>query len=209
MARYRGPKSRIERRLGERLQLKGIRGSSSKDPFLRRSYPPGIHGPKGSKQKSEYGKQLMEKQKAKAIYGLLERQFRKYYHQAIKSRESTGEKLIELLERRLDNVIFRAGFATSRSQARQMVNHAHVTVNGRKMSIPSYTVKVGDVIELRQSSKMKKLVDETAKMRGEQKETDWLDSSPESYRTNVTALPAGDALQVGINVRNIVELYSK
>lgn len=208
MARYIGPKSKIERRVGERLQLKGSRSLSPKDPFLRRSYPPGMHGPKGSGRLSEYAKQLKEKQKARAIYGILERQFRKIYKKAVKSPEETGVKMLELLERRLDSVIYSSAFAASRNQARQLVNHAHIMVNNRKMSIPSYEVRVGDVITLKETSKAKTLVQENIKIFTD-RECEWIDVNPELLQITVTSLPKREDIDSIIDMRQIVEFYSK
>jgi len=136
MGRKLGPKSKVERRIGERLHLKGSRSYSAKDSFIKRSYPPGMHGPKGQRRISDYGIQLKEKQKAKAIFGLMERQFRKYYSQAVREKSETGTRLLQLLETRLDSIVFKASFASSRNQARQMVNHGHVLVNGN--TVPTH-----------------------------------------------------------------------
>lgn len=210
MGRYIGPKSKKERRIGERLLLKGIRGASPKDSFLRRSYAPGIHGPKGTRRRlSEYGVQLKEKQKAKLIYGIMERQFRKYFDIAVRSPEETGSKMLGLLERRLDNVVFRGGFASSRNQARQLVNHAHIQVNGKKMSIPSYSVKKGDVITVRQRSKNMTLIVDNAKLASQNPYVSWIDVQPENLQITVLDLPTQDDLDVGIEARQIVEFYSK
>ncbi len=208
MGRYIGPKSKKERRIGERLQLKGSRSGSAKDPFARRSYPPGLHGPKGHPRLSEYGKQLREKQKVKLIYGILERQFRRYFEKAMKSREDAGTKLMELLERRLDNVVFRSGLAVSRNQARQLINHAHFMVNGKKMSIPSYLVKKGDVVQVREKSKNCSLLKENAVAAKEKEAPEWLDVQPEDMIITVVDLPPGEA-EYGIETRPIVEFYSK
>jgi small subunit ribosomal protein S4 len=141
MARYTGPKDRLSRREGFDLFGKGGK-------LTRLSVPPGVHGPKGTRMSSQYGKQLREKQKVKRLYGILERQFRKYVEQALKSRGNTGETLLSILERRLDNVVYRLGFADSRPAARQIVSHRHVLVNGKKVNIPSYRVKAGETISL-------------------------------------------------------------
>lgn len=141
MARYTGPKDRLSRREGFDLFGTGLK-------LTRLMVPPGVHGPKGSRGSSQYGRQLREKQKVKRLYGLLEKQFRKYVEQALKSRGNTGEKLIGILEKRLDNVIFRLGFAPSRPSARQIVSHGHVLVDGKKVNIPSYGLKVGQTVSL-------------------------------------------------------------
>jgi small subunit ribosomal protein S4 len=141
MARYTGPKDRLSRREGFDLYGRGAK-------LTRLNVPPGMHGPKGTRSKSQYGRQLREKQKVKRLYGLMERQFRKYADAALKSRGNTGEKLISLLERRLDNVVYRLGFVPTRASGRQTVSHRHVLVNGKKVNIPSYEVRVGDTISL-------------------------------------------------------------
>ena len=141
MARYTGPKDRLSRREGFDLYGRGAK-------LTRLNVPPGMHGPKGKRSKSQYGRQLREKQKVKRLYGLMERQFRKYADTALKSRGNTGEKLISLLERRLDNVVYRLGFVPTRASGRQTVSHRHVLVNGKKVNIPSYSVAVGDTISL-------------------------------------------------------------
>lgn len=156
MARYTGPKEKIERRLGERLLLKGERSLSPKSAIVKKPYPPGMHGPtKGKRPRklSEYGQQLKSKQKVKNIYRLLEKQFKNYVKSALASKKDLSETILNKLEYRLDNVIYRIGLAQSRDQARQLVNHGHILVNDRKVSIPSYEVKIGDVIKIREGSK--------------------------------------------------------
>lgn len=149
MARYTGPTDRISRRAGVNLFLKGERSAGPKNPMTRRAYAPGQHGPRRRQGKvSEYGRQLREKQKMKAIYGILERQFRRYFQTASRATTDTSTTLLQLLERRLDNIVFRLGFADSRPQARQFVTHGHVRVNGKKVNIPSYQVNAGDTVEL-------------------------------------------------------------
>ena len=151
MARYTGESCRVCRREGEKLFLKGSRCYTDKCAITRRAYAPGQHGQKRKKQ-SDYGMQLREKQKAKAFYGVLESQFRKYFEEASRSKEVTGLKLLQILESRLDNVVYRLGLATSRAQARQLVRHGHFTVNGIKVNIPSYLTKVNDVIKVKEAS---------------------------------------------------------
>jgi len=152
MARYIGPKEKIERRLGTKLFLKGERSYSPKSATVKRMYPPGMRGKKFHARLSEYGSQLQSKQKIRNIYRLLERQFKNWVKEAIGSEEETGEYLVKKLERRLDNVVFRAGFAQSRDQARQLVSHGHILLNGKKVTIPSLQVKTGDEIKVREGS---------------------------------------------------------
>ena len=159
MARYTGPVCRLCRREGLKLFLKGSRCFTEKCAIERRNYPPGQHG-LGRSKRSAYGEQLREKQKAKRIYGLIEGQFRRYFERAEREKGVTGENLLRLLERRLDNVVYRLGFAASRSEARQVVRHGHVQVNGRKASLPSFLVKVGDQVQLRATSGLQERVAE-------------------------------------------------
>jgi small subunit ribosomal protein S4 len=206
MARYHGPVGKISRRLGIGITEKGQR------ILNKRSYPPGQHGPNARRrQVSDYGLQLMEKQKAKFIYGVLERQFRRLFAQAARRSGVTGEYLLSLLERRLDNAVYRLGLATTRAQARQMVNHGHITVDGRKTNIPSYTVKVGQVIAVRTESRrrnyFKNLVDsgEIAKYRA----PDWLRLDADNLAGTIVALPRREDAEPGINEQLIVEFYSR
>ena len=152
MARYTGPREKIERRLGTKLFLKGERSLSPKSATVKRMYPPGIHGKAFARRSSEYGQQLRSKQKVRNMYRMLERQFKNWAKQAITSKGETGDFLVQRLEHRLDNVVFRGGFAQSRDQARQIVNHGHILVNSKKVSIPSYEVKKGDRITVREGS---------------------------------------------------------
>ncbi|MEK7138599.1 MAG: 30S ribosomal protein S4 [Patescibacteria group bacterium] len=155
MARYTGPKEKIERRLGERLLLKGERALSPKSSLVKKPYPPGMHGNKrrGAAKLSEYGQQLKSKQKVRNTYRILEKQFKKYVKSAIASKKDLSETVINRLEHRLDNVVYRLGIAQSRDQARQLVNHGHITVNDKKVTIPSYEVKIDDIIKVREGSK--------------------------------------------------------
>ncbi|MBU4343599.1 MAG: 30S ribosomal protein S4 [Candidatus Omnitrophica bacterium] len=209
MARYTGSSCRVCRREGEKLFLKGTRCFSDKCAFTRRSYVPGQHG-KGRRFKpSNYGIQLREKQKVKKIYGILEKQFRKYFKLAERSKGVTGEKLLEILERRLDNVVFRSCFAYSRAQARQMVRHGLVHVNNRKVNIPSYSTKTGDVIQLKQKDKLVKNVKEIIEKIKDRGVPEWLKEDFEGLKASVTRLP--ERSDVGMNIKEqlIVELYSK
>ena len=209
MARYKDESCRVCRREGEKLFLKGSRCYTDKCAVTRRAYGPGQHGQKRKKQ-SEYGMQLREKQKAKAFYGVLESQFRKYFEEAARSKEITGLKLLQILESRLDNVVYRLGLATSRAQARQLVRHGHFTVNGGKVDIPSYLTKVGDVIAVKEASKngdaFKAIVEATENGRPV---PTWLESDLQNRNGKVVALPSRDEIDLSVQEHLIVELYSK
>lgn len=209
MARYTGSSCRICRREGEKLFLKGLRCSTDKCAFDRRGYSPGQHG-KGRRVKiSNYGLQLRQKQKVKKIYGILERQFRRYFSVATRTKGVTGSKLLELLERRLDNVVFRSCFAVSRAHARQIVRHGNVFVNNRKVSIPSYSIKTGDVVHVRPNDRLTKNIKDVIEKVKERGVPAWLKADLEGLKTTVVRLPErGD---VGMNIKEqlIVELYSK
>lgn len=206
MARYTGPKFRLDRREGTNLFLKGKRSTSPKHPLERKgAVPPGQHGAKYvSKKVSDYGLQLREKQKVKRMYGLLERQFRRYYEEAAKQKGATGETLLRLLETRLDNIVYRLGFAFSRTQARQLTNHGHVRVNEQKVNIPSYRVKVDDVISL--STKAQQF--EFVKAAGEENTlTEWLERK--ALVGKLRRLPVREDIEADINEQQIVEFYSR
>ena len=209
MARYTGESCRICRREGEKLFLKGSRCYTDKCALTRRAYAPGQHGQKRKKQ-SEYGVQLREKQKAKSFYGVLESQFRKYFEEAARSKEVTGTKLLQILESRLDNIVYRLGLATSRSQARQLVRHGHFEVNGVKVNIPSYLTKVGDVIKVRESSAnseiFKQIVE--ANENGRPVPT-WLEADLANKTGKIVALPTREEIDLPVQEHLIVELYSK
>ncbi|MGE5484373.1 MAG: 30S ribosomal protein S4 [Ignavibacteriales bacterium] len=208
MARYTASVCRLCRREGQKLYLKSERCFTPKCPVERRSYAPGEHG-QSKKKISEYGVQLREKQKARRIYGILETQFRRYFSLAAKKKGVTGETLLSLLERRLDNVVYRLGFGGSRPEARQLVRHGHFTVNGRKVNIPSFLVKDNDTIEVSAGSKdlpkMKRLA-EIAKSRSV---PEWLELDPDNMRGKITRLPRREEIDVPIQEHLIVELYSK
>ncbi len=213
MARYRGPVCRLCRREGMKLFLKGERCYKPSCPIEKRgTQPPGQHGrsARRPKQLIGYGLQLREKQKVKRIYGMLERQFRLYFERAVRMKGVTGENLLGLLERRLDNVVYRLGFSTSRPQARQLVSHGHITVNGRKVDIPSFQVKVGDEVSIHEGSRTNIHIQsafQTASGRGR---PGWLEiTSNEEMRGRVVALPRRDDIGQNINEQLIVELYSK
>ncbi len=209
MARYRGSVCRLCRRENLKLFLKGDRCYSDKCAFERRSYPPGQHGQRRGGKYSDYRLQLREKQKVKRIYGVLEKQFRGYYRRAERQKGITGTNLLLLLERRLDNVVYRMGFASSRNQARQLVRHNHFLVNGKKVNIPSYLVKPGDVVEVREKSrKVPPIVEamETVVRRGI---PNWIEVDKEKFRGVFKALPSREELTMPIQEQLIVELYSK
>jgi small subunit ribosomal protein S4 len=199
MARYTGPKDRLSRREGVDLFGKGAR-------LTRLNVPPGIHGPRGFRNRSQYGRQLREKQKVKRIYGLLEKQFKNYVQKALKSRGNTGEVLLSLLERRLDNVVYRLGFAPTRSAARQLVSHRQVSVNGRRVNIPSYQVKIGDTIIL--SSKALKIPYVKSLLENNDKKLpSWL--KRKAAAGNVFSLPKREDVTEPISEQDIVEFYSR
>lgn len=205
-------KCRQCRRIGEKLFLKGERCNSTKCAMVKRNYPPGFHGPKGRKRQSDFAIQLNEKQKARRQYGLLEKQFRLTFERAQNQEGDAGKNFLKLLEMRLDNVIYRIGFAASRMQARQLVNHGHFLVNDRKVDIPSFTVKVGDVISISKSSrKSKHFRDLFEKIKG-QKNLDtasWLHFNVEDGTAKVLHEPGLDDVSKNINVQMIIEFYSK
>jgi len=190
-----------------KLFLKGGRCFTDKCAIERRNYPPGQHGLQRGKL-TPYGVQLREKQKAKRIYGVLESQFRRYFEWAEREKGVTGENLLRLLELRLDNVVHRLGFASSRRESRQMVAHGHFQVNGRKVSVPSYLVKVGDTVQLRSTSKMQARVDDNANA-GRGQVPQWLDADATAKRGVVRSLPLREDIQIPVAEQLIVELYSK
>jgi len=193
-----------------KLFLKGDRCLGDKCSFDRRSFPPGQHGAARSRGKvSEYGLQLREKQKARRIYGILEQQFRTYYHEAARRKGVTGENLLRELELRLDNVVFRASFADSRNQARQLVAHNHVTVNGRKVNRPSFSVRKGDVIQIKEKSRKLEMIRQSAEKGKVRGVPAWLDVEPDDLQARVVEFPSQADIQLDIDVQQIVELYSK
>lgn len=208
MARYRGAVCRLCRREGLKLYLKGDRCYSDKCAVERRNYPPGQHGQKRPKF-SNYGEQLREKQKVKRIYGVLERQFRRYFEQADRQKGITGTNLLILLERRLDNMVYRLGFASSRNEARQLVCHGHFLVNQRMVNIPSYLVKPGDVIEVHPKSRNIQRIQESQEAAARRGVPSWLELDKENFRGKVLALPSREELTMPIREQLIVELYSK
>ncbi len=209
MARYRGAVCRLCRREGLKLFLKGERCYTEKCAVERRAYAPGQHG-RGRRTKfSEYGLQLREKQKVKRIYGVLERQFRRYYKAAARKKGVTGVQLLLFLESRLDNIVYRFGYAASRNEARQFVRHGHFVVNGRKVNIPSYQTKPGDVIELREKSRTVGKISANLEAASRRGLPHWLEYDPKGFKGTIKALPAREDLTMPIQEQLIVELYSK
>lgn len=208
MARYTGPVCRLCRREGEKLYLKGDRCYSDKCGFSKHSYVPGQHG-QGRKKVSEYGMQLREKQKTRRVYGLLEKQFRSYFEKADRQKGNTGENLLVLLERRLDNVVYRLGMAAGRVQARQLVRHGHFTVNGKRVNIPSFLVKVGDVIQIHESSKESPLIKEIGEALASKTVPAWIEPNPAEFSGKVTRYPTREEIDIPIQEHLIVELYSR
>ncbi|MGI6143725.1 MAG: 30S ribosomal protein S4 [bacterium] len=209
MARYTGPACRLCRREGIKLFLKGDKCYTDKCPIDRRGYAPGQHGQGRRKKLSEYGLQLREKQKARRFYGLLENQFHRYYVLASSQKGITGENLLILLESRLDNVVYRLGYASSRKEARQLVLHGHFAVNGRKVNIPSYRVKPGDVIEVREKSRNNSKFKELAELAADKVVPPWLEQDLEKMGGTVLRLPIREEIDVPVEEHLIVELYSK
>ncbi len=208
MARYIGPVERIERRLGVSLELKGERRLAGKSALDRRPYAPGQHGQRRAKI-SEYGQQLREKQKIKYYYGVLEKQFRRFFKEANRQEGSTGENLIRLLERRLDNVVYRMGFASTRRFARQLVTHGHVLVNGKKVTIPSYLVKEGDRIEIKEKSKNNPQIQRSLELSAQTGIVPWVDVDREKLVGVFTRIPERSEVNIPVDERLVVELYSK
>jgi small subunit ribosomal protein S4 len=209
MAVYHDAKCRLCRREGMKLHLKGQRCLSDKCAMERRAYAPGEHGKSRRIKETNYGQQLREKQKARRIYGVLERQFRHFFTKAAASKGVTGETLLQMLECRLDNVVFRLGFAPNRAMARQLVCHGHVVVNGRKVDIPSYQVKAGSEIGLREKSRKLAVITSALEARKGQAAPEWLSLSAEKLSGRVLSIPTRQSIVVPINEQLIVELYSK
>lgn len=208
MARSTDPQCKQCRREGEKLFLKGERCTTPKCAMVRRAYAPGDHGEKGGRP-TQYGKQLRAKQKVKRIYGVLERQFRRYYDAATSQDGVTGDLLLEKLERRLDNVIYRLGMASSRRQARQLVSHAEFTVNGNKVSIPSFIVSPGDVIAIKEEKKNKKYFTELAKKITDKNIPAWLSLDPKEMKAEILTNPTKNDVDLSMDMQLIVELYSR
>jgi len=208
MARYRGPVEKIERRLGVSLALKGERRLAGKSALDKRPYPPGQHGQRRTKI-SEYGLQLREKQKAKFMYGVSEKQFRRLFSDANRMEGNTGENLITLLESRLDNAVYRMGFATTRNFARQLVTHGHILVDGQKVNIPSFRVKPGQKIEVKEKSKNNPQVVRAGELTAQTGIAPWVDVDIDKKFGIFTRLPEREEVVIPVEERLIVELYSK
>jgi small subunit ribosomal protein S4 len=208
MARYRGPVERLERRLNADLGLKGERRLNGKSALEKRPYAPGQHGQRRTKL-SEYGMQLQEKQKAKFMYGVSEKQFRKYFKEAARRDGNTGANLITLIETRLDNVVYRMGFATTRASARQLVTHGSILVNGKKLDIPSYIVKPGQSIEVKEKLKSNVQVARALELTNQTGMVDWVEVDTTKVSGVFTRIPAREEVVIPVEERLIVELYSK
>ena len=208
MSRYSGPSCKLCRREGQKLFLKGFRCDSPKCAMNKRTYPPGEHPWKRGKF-SEYGRQLREKQKVKRFYGILEKQFRLYFEKASRARGNTGENLLQLLERRLDNVVYHLGFAQSRPQARQMLKHGHLRLNGKRVATPSITTRVGDVVGVEEKEKTKKSVRENMELSRGRGAPSWLEQDEANLVGTVNELPARDHVSIPIEEQLIVEFCSK
>lgn len=209
MARYTGPVCRLCRREGVKLYLKGAKCYSPKCPLERRHYAPGQHGQSRRRKMSDYGRQLREKQKVRRMYGVMERQFKNYYKKATRMKGVAGENLLQLLERRLDNVIYRLGLAVNRRDARQLVRHRHITVNGRIVNIPSFIVREGDVIEVKARSKELIRIQQAMEVNSSQARVPWLEFDEKELKGKVVALPQRSDIDPEINEQLIIELYSK
>jgi small subunit ribosomal protein S4 len=208
MARYTGPVCRLCRRERMKLYLKGAKCDTMKCPIERRPYPPGEHGRARQRQGSEYLMQLREKQKARRIYGLMEKQFRNLYDEANRQQGVTGENLLRMLEQRLDNVAFRAGWGASRAQARQLVRHGHVNVDGKRVTIPSYQVRKGEVVEL--ADKARSMIAVRHNLDTLDRQTPaWLETGDNRFRVTIRDLPMREHIDVPVREQLIVELYSK
>jgi small subunit ribosomal protein S4 len=203
MARYTGPKSKISRRYGIALF-----GPSK--ALERKNYPPGMHGPKGSRRKqSDYATALAEKQKLRHQYGLMERQFRRYFETALRKRGVTGETLLQMLETRLDNVVYRLGFANSRNAARQLVSHGHVTVNNRKVNVASYNLKAGETITIKEKPGSRRLVTRNLELTQIQPIPDWLVVDKDQFQGKMVRIPSREEIAPVVNEQLVVELYSR
>lgn len=208
MARYTDASCRLCRREGDKLFLKGERCYTNKCSISKRVYAPGQHGQQ-KKKMSEYGIQLREKQKTRRFYGILESQFRKYFDMAANKKGITGENLLQILETRLDNAVYRLGLATSRPEARQLVGHGHFTINGKKVNIPSYLIKVGDVIAVKDKSKSSPKIKAVGEITGSKVIPNWLEFDAENLTGKVVALPSRQDIDLPVQEHLIVELYSK
>ncbi len=209
MAVYQDARCRMCRRAGMKLFLKGTRCHTDKCAIERRAYAPGEHGKSRRVKETNYGVQLREKQKARRIYGVLERQFRNYFEKAAEAKGVTGEVLLQMLERRLDNVVYRLGLAANRSQARQIVRHGHITVNGRKVDIPSFLVKPGQDVQVREKSRKLAVILTSLEARKGQSAPEWLQLDADRMIGKVLSVPTRESIPVPIQEQLSVELYSK
>ena len=209
MATYHGPRCKICRRQGVKLFLKGMRCYTDKCAFERRAYGPGQHGQRRRRKPSDYGLQLKEKQKAKRLYGVLERQFRNYYAEADRQRGITGDNLVRLLERRLDNIVYRLGFAFSRSAARELVRHGHIQVNGRRVNRPGRLVRQGDKVSVRPSEKSQKSIRAALGEGGGPPGQEWLERDAERLAGTGKALPTAEDVQIPVETQLIIEACSR
>jgi len=202
MARYTGPRTRLSRRFG--IPMFGP------DKYLeRRNYAPGVHGPKSRRKHTDYGLGLIEKQKLRYFYGLMERQFRGVYERALKRRGVTGEQMLQILETRLDNVVYHLGFAITRAAARQMVSHGHLKVNGRKVNVPSFALRVNDVIEVRESNVSRQLATKNLELSTSKVVPDWLSLNKDAFKGSVVRIPTREDIQPVANEQAVVEFYSR
>lgn len=209
MARYRDANCKLCRRESMKLFLKGNRCVSEKCAFDRRGYAPGQHGQKGRRKGSEYGLQLREKQKVRRIYGVFEKQFRNYFKKAVKRKGVTGEILLQMLECRLDNLVYRFGFAPSRKAARQLVRHNHITINGKSVNIPSYEVKAGNVVGVQEKSRNLDIIHQSLKDAGRGVDLDWIQLDKVKVEGQLLETPTRTQIPVLVQEQMIVELYSK
>lgn len=203
MSRYLGPKHKLCRRLGVKIC------DSPKCPLLRRNYPPGVHGPKGRPRLTAYGQQFREKQRARRTYGLSEGQFQTYYRHAVKQSGDTGVHLARMLEMRLDNVIYRLHWAQTRPQARQLVNHGFIEVNGKRVDVPSYRVKVKDVVSIRENKRAKKIFGDLSERSTKLGVPKWIDVASDSPKAKIASLPEAEVLRGLFHAQAVVELYSR
>jgi small subunit ribosomal protein S4 len=202
MARYTGPRTRISRRFG--IPMFGP------DKYLeRRNYGPGVHGPKSRRKHTDYGLGLIEKQKLRYFYGLMERQFRGVYERALKRRGVTGEQMLQILETRLDNVVYHLGFAGTRAAARQMVSHGHVKVNGRKVNVPSFALKVNDIVEVKDTSVSRQLASKSLEMATSRVVPDWMSLAKDTFKGTILRIPTRAEIQPIANEQAVVEFYSR
>ena len=209
MATYRGPVCRLCRREGLKLYLKGERCFKESCAIEKRNFPPGQHGQRRRSKIIGYGLQLREKQKVRSIYGVLERQFQNYFEKASRQKGVTGENLLAMLERRLDNAVYRLGFASSRAQSRQLVGHGHILVNSSKVNIPSFQIKQGDIVSVKEKSQKVSNIAAAVEMVGGRGVPDWLELDSLNYSGKVLTLPKRDNVNLPVQERMIVEFYSK